>query len=124
QPMITEKGVELICGISTDPQFGKYMMVGLGGVAVEVMQDVSIRLLPLEPGEIAEMLRELKSAPLLSGHRGAPAVDMDALVAVLNRPSLLGAMEEIAELELNPILASQGRVPALDARIRIQEQTR
>jgi acetyltransferase len=118
QPMICARGVELICGISDDPQFGKYMMVGLGGIAVEVMQDVSIRLLPLAEQEIREMLLELKCSKLLTGHRGSPTVDMDRLVSALHRVSLLGAIDEVAELELNPLLVSADGVVAHDARIR------
>jgi acetate---CoA ligase (ADP-forming) len=119
QPMIQEHGVELVCGISEDPQFGKYVMVGLGGVSIELLQDVSLRLLPVDDTEIDEMLRELKAAALLEGHRGKPTVDRVSLIRFIADICRLGDTPEVAELELNPILATSTGTIALDARMRL-----
>ena len=119
QPMIQEHGVELVCGISEDPQFGKYVMVGLGGVSIELLKDVSLRLLPVDEVEIDEMLRELKTAALLEGYRGKPTIDRASLIHFIADICRLGDTPEIAELELNPILATSTGTIALDARIRL-----
>jgi len=120
QPMIRERGVELICGVSNDAQFGKYVMVGLGGVSIELLEDVALRLLPVDEGDIAEMLLELKSAPLLGDYRGRRAVKRDALIALISDICRLAQAPEVEELELNPILATEKTAVALDARIRLR----
>ncbi|MCR5942780.1 acetate--CoA ligase family protein [Ochrobactrum sp. XJ1] len=120
QPMVKDAGIELICGVSEDPQFGKYLMLGVGGTAVELLKDVSLRLLPVGKTELREMLDELKCAPLLHGYRGKPAVDMDALVDTLSRIAAFGDMPEIVEVELNPLLATGKNARALDARIKLR----
>ena len=120
QPMVKNSGTELICGISEDPQFGKYLMLGIGGTAVELLKDVSIRLLPLADAELGEMLAELKSAPLLHGYRGKAPADMDALIGTLSKIATLGLHPDIIEIELNPLLASNNGAQALDARIRLR----
>ena len=119
QPMILEKGIELLCGVSEDAQFGKYVMVGLGGVSVEVLEDVSLRLLPVDEIEVAEMLAELKGAALLQGHRGRTPVDRAALIRLVTDLCRLAEAPEVAELEINPILATGTGAVALDARLRL-----
>jgi acetyltransferase len=120
QPMVRERGVELVCGISNDPQFGKYVMVGLGGVSIELLEDVTLRLLPVDETEIAEMLLELKSAALLGDYRGRRAVNRERLIKLIAGICRLAEAPEVEELELNPILATEKSVIGLDARIRLR----
>src|SRR5260221_420284 len=117
QPM-AKPGVEVIVGVTTDPQFGQTLMFGLGGVAVEVLKDVAFRLAPLTQRDTSSMIREIRSLPLLTGHRGQPAVDLAALERVLLQVSALAvAHPEIKELDLNPIFAYPDGCVAVDARI-------
>jgi acyl-CoA synthetase (NDP forming) len=117
---MAEKGVELVIGGKRDPQWGPVVLVGLGGVWIEVMRDV--RLLPPDLGEdlIIEELHQLRSAKLLQGFRGAPPADVAAVARVA---SLLGRFmmehEEILEIDLNPVFVhAQGRgVTVADALI-------
>jgi acetate---CoA ligase (ADP-forming) len=117
-------GHEVIVGASIDPAFGPVVMFGLGGVNVELLRDVSVRVHPLRDVDADEMLREIRGAPLLTGYRGQPAGDIEALRDVLLRVSvLLGDLPEIAELDLNPVKVlppGQG-VVAVDARIRLRD---
>ena len=117
QPM-AKPGVEVIVGLTTDPQFGPTLMFGLGGVAVEVLKDVAFRLAPLTQRDASSMIREIRSLPLLTGHRGQPAVDLTALERMLLQVSALAeAHPEIKELDLNPIFAYPDGCVAVDARI-------
>jgi acyl-CoA synthetase (NDP forming) len=108
QPMAAP-GREIILGIKRDPTFGPLLMVGLGGVAVEVLKDVALAPVPLGDGEARAMLARLKGAPLLEAHRGAPAADIDALVALMVRLSQFAAdhAETVAEIDLNPVLVHE-----------------
>lgn len=109
--------VELLVGVRRDPSFGHVLTVGAGGTAVEVLKDVAVRVLPVEPAEIREMLGELRIAALLRGHRGRPPVDLDALVRLIgDLASAACAVPELEELELNPVFASPDSVVAVDAR--------
>ncbi len=123
QEMI-EGGHEVIVGASIDPAFGPVVMFGLGGIHVELLRDVSVRVHPLRDIDAQEMVAEIRGAPLLTGYRGQPAGDVDAVRALLLRVSmLLGDLPEIAELDLNPVKVlppGQGAV-AVDARIRLRE---
>jgi len=111
-------GVEVIVGLSKDPQFGPVVMFGLGGVWVELLRDVSFRIVPLEPRDARQMMREIKAFPLLTGFRGQPPADLEALERILLRVSELAeAHPEIAELDLNPIFARPDGAEAVDARI-------
>jgi acyl-CoA synthetase (NDP forming) len=88
---------------------------------VELIRDVSVRLAPLSRKDAEEMLRELKSYPLLTGYRGASAGDVDALVeTVLRVSALVEDLPQIAELDLNPILVHEHGVTVVDARVRIE----
>lgn len=105
EKMITG-GVEVFVGVKKDPQFGPVMMMGLGGIHVEVMRDVSRRVLPIHPDDCVEMIREIKGFRLLAGYRGSEPADMEALADVLWKLSNL-AMDfknEIAEIDLNPVM--------------------
>jgi acetyltransferase len=114
--------VELLLGMVRDPQFGPLVMVGFGGIYVEVLDDTATRLAPLDRGEARRMLGELRMAPALAGARGRPPVDLDALADVVARfAALAAAVPALAELEINPLLAGPGGARALDARGRLAE---
>lgn len=120
---MASSGHETIFGISTDPRFGPLLMFGLGGKYVEVFNDVRFGVTPLRPSEALEMVRSIRGFKLLSGVRGEEAADIDVLVDVLLRLSLLAERHpEIAELDLNPFLAAPRgkRALAVDARLRVR----
>ena len=111
-------GRELIAGIAHDPAFGALIMVGMGGVYVEAFRDVAFRIAPFDELQAAAMLQELRGAAALEAMRGKPAVDRAALVDVLKRLSQLALdFPEIAELDINPLIAFAGGVIAVDARV-------
>ena len=115
-------GLEVILGIVRDAAVGSLVLAGLGGVAVEVWHDVSMRLAPVTEAIAAAMLDELRGAPLLGAFRGRPPADRDALVqAIVNLSELAAAHPEIIECDINPLLVferSQGCV-AVDVRMRV-----
>jgi len=111
-------GTEVIVGMSKDPQFGPVMMFGLGGILVEVLKDVAFRIVPLEPKDAAEMVREIKGFPVLEGVRGQPPADVAALENLILKVSeFVEAHPEIDELDLNPVFAYPDGALAVDARI-------
>jgi acetyltransferase len=113
-------GRELLLGMLRDPQFGPLIVVGFGGIYVEVLRDIAARLAPVEPAQALEMLDELRMAPVLRGTRGESAVDLEALAATISRFSRLAAdWPAAAELEVNPLVAGSGGVVAVDARARL-----
>ncbi|MXW25656.1 MAG: acetyl-CoA synthetase [Dehalococcoidia bacterium] len=115
-------GVEVIVGMTTDPQFGPVMMFGLGGIMVEVLGDVAFRLAPLDEGDARDMIDEIQGRQVLDGVRGQPPVDIGAIEAMLNRVSEFAAAHpEVAELDLNPVIASPEGAIAVDARIVLAE---
>jgi acetyl coenzyme A synthetase (ADP forming)-like protein len=123
QPMATT-GTELIVGIVGDPDFGPIVACGAGGHAVELLGDVAVRLAPLGPRAASEMVRSLRTFPLLDGYRGAPRAALAAVEDVLLRVSALAAAHpEIAELDCNPLLVSPDGALVLDARIRVTAPT-
>nr|BFE87577.1 hypothetical protein GCM10020093_101780 [Planobispora longispora] len=112
-------GIELILGIVDDPGFGPVLLTGLGGVWTEAMRDTALRLCPVSEADAREMLASLRGAPLLEGYRGRPAVDVDALVELLvtvGGPGGLWERLELGEFELNPVIATEKGVIAVDAR--------
>ena len=121
QPMLTG-GVEVMAGVTHDPLFGPLIAFGLGGIHVEILGDVQFRITPLTDRDAAEMVSGIKGSRLLSGYRGHPAGDVDAIEQVLLRISrLVEEISEITELDLNPIFAlppGQG-CRIVDARIRV-----
>jgi len=122
QPMITG-GTEVIIGVQDDQMFGPLIVFGLGGVATEVLADHSARLAPLTESDAATLINSIHSAPLLLGHRGAPAADLAALRDVLMRVSRLADdLPEVSELDLNPVIARPDGVVAVDARIKVAPQ--
>ena len=115
-------GVETIVGMTRDPSFGPVVLFGLGGVAVELLHDVSVRVAPLTDRDAEEMVREIRGFPLLDGYRGAPKANVPSLVDLIHRVSRLASeQEEILELDLNPVVVFAGETPcvALDARVRL-----
>jgi acyl-CoA synthetase (NDP forming) len=111
-------GIELILGGLRDPQFGPAVVFGTGGFAVELVKDVSFRLAPLTREEALAMMQEIKSYPLLTGFRGSKPVDLEALAsAVIALGNILLELEEIQELEINPLVVSDAGAIALDARV-------
>ena len=119
QPMITG-GTEVVIGVTQEPMFGPLVVLGLGGVATDVLADRTARLAPLTDTDADELIRSARSAPLLPGHRAGPAADLPALRDTLLRISRLADdLPEVAELDLNPVIACPGGVSVVDARIRI-----
>ncbi len=115
---MAEKGVEVIVGLTRDPQFGPVLMFGLGGVFVEVIRDVVFRALPLSQADVEEMLRELRYKAMLEGTRGLPAVDKSALVDLMLKVAALAAAHpEIVEIDLNPVIAHGSGYTIADARM-------
>lgn len=116
QPMIAS-GRELLLGMLRDPQFGPLVMVGLGGIYVEVLKDTAARLAPVSVPEALAMLDELRAAPLLRGVRGEPPVDRTAVAEVMGRFAQLAMqVPELREMEINPLIVSTRGAVAVDAR--------
>jgi hypothetical protein len=114
-------GIELILGLRRDPQFGPAVLVGIGGILTEVLDDVAIRLAPLDATTADAMLDELRGARLLRGVRGRPAVDRDALVAMLIALGRLGVdRSDILEVDMNPVFASASGAIAVDALVVLE----
>jgi acyl-CoA synthetase (NDP forming) len=114
------QGIEVIVGMSKDPQFGPVLMFGLGGILVEVLRDVAFRIVPLEPRDARQMVREIKGYPVLQGVRGQDPADVEALEKLLLQLSeFVEAHPEIEELDLNPVFAYKDGCLAVDARIVI-----
>jgi acyl-CoA synthetase (NDP forming) len=113
-------GVEMIVGVVHDHLFGPVVAVGAGGTAVELVRDVSVRITPLTDLDAAEMIRSLRTYPLLEGYRGSPKADVGALEDVILRlGTLVEDRPEIAELDLNPVLALPEGAVVVDARVRV-----
>lgn len=116
---------ELIAGLSTDPQFGPTVMVGIGGIFTEALQDVSVRVVPITELDAHEMLDDLRLGNLLGEFRGEPAVDRDELVAILMGLSRLAETDErVASVDLNPLIIADGHPVAVDALVELQEAQR
>jgi acetate---CoA ligase (ADP-forming) len=109
-------GVELLAGVSVDPTFGPVLAVGVGGIWVEVLRDVSLRALPVDPDEVIKMLGELRGASLLKGARGRRPADLDALAAVVVRiaDAALSLGDSLRALEVNPLWTDGDQIEALD----------
>jgi acyl-CoA synthetase (NDP forming) len=126
QEMVAE-GRELILGMSRDPQFGPLLMFGLGGIHVEVLQDVTFRVAPVSREEAGEMVREIRAYPLLAGFRGGDPADEGAIVeAILSISRLSLDFPGILEMDINPVMVlPKGRgLMAIDCRMAIGEGER
>ncbi len=113
-------GAELLVGVVSDPVFGPVLACGAGGTQAELLGDVGVRICPISRTEAAETIRSLATFPLLTGFRGSPAADLGALEELLLRVSaMVDAHHEIAELDLNPVIAGPDEAVAVDARVRV-----
>lgn len=114
-------GLELIIGAKTDDQFGPVILLGMGGTGVEIYQDVSLRLAPVEPKDVDAMIKGLKAAPLLFGYRGRQAVNRDELTRTLVCFSkfVMAAVDMIESIDLNPVMCSARKCIVADARIML-----
>ena len=121
QEMVVVEGPEMFVGVTNDPSFGPLIACGAGGTRVELLRDVQVRITPLADVDAAEMLRALKTFPLLEGYRGDPPTDIAAVEDLLLRISqMVEDLPQLAELDLNPVIPlapGEGTV-VVDARIR------
>ncbi len=120
QPM-APPGVEVIVGMSKDAQFGPVLMFGLGGILVEVLKDVSFRIVPVTIRDARAMIREIKGYPVLEGYRGQKPASIPALEKLIVKVSqFVEKNPQIRELDLNPIFAYPDKAVAVDARIILE----
>ena len=112
-------GIELLVGVVRDVQWGLLLAVGLGGIWTEILDDASVRRLPVDRAEVARMLDELRGRRLLHGYRGGPPADLDTVAAVICRVGALaaGIGDELESLEINPLYVRGAEVEALDVTI-------
>jgi acyl-CoA synthetase (NDP forming) len=123
QEMVTG-GVETVIGMNYDRSFGPLIMFGLGGIYVEVMKDVAFRIVPLSDERADDMIRQLKSFPLLTGFRGSDPIDLEALKEVLMRLSqLICDLDYFSEIDINPFIVSGDKASckAVDARFILKK---
>ena len=122
QKMADEPITELIIGMTTDPQFGPALMFGIGGILVELLEDVSFRIAPITEYDAKEMIHEIKGFPILDGYRGKPKADINAIVETLMKISeLVTENENIHEMDLNPVFIYEKGLICVDARIILKE---
>jgi acyl-CoA synthetase (NDP forming) len=120
QPM-AEEGVELLLGVTHDESFGPVIACGAGGINAELLNDVAVRITPLSDLDAAEMLRDLRTFPLLAGYRGRSGCDTAAIESMLvSLGELVEAHPEVAELDANPVVAGPTGAVIVDARIRVR----
>ncbi len=120
---MADPGIEAIIGVTRDPSFGPVLMFGLGGVFVEVLKDVTFRILPINEDDASEMIEEIKGVSLLKGYRGQ-AADIDALRGLLLKVSdLVTEHPEIREMDLNPVFLYPSGCLAVDARIYVDDSS-
>ncbi|MFX1417795.1 MAG: acetate--CoA ligase family protein [Promethearchaeota archaeon] len=123
QKMADEPITELIIGMTTDPQFGPALMFGIGGILVELLEDVSFRIAPITEYDAKEMIHEIKGFPILDGYRGKPKADINAIVETLLKISdLVVKHEEINEMDLNPVFIYEKGLICVDARIILKKE--
>ena len=123
QKMADEPITELIIGMTTDPQFGPALMFGIGGILVELLEDVSFRIAPITEYDANEMIHDIKGFPILDGFRGKPKADLVAIVNTLMKISdLVVKHEEINEMDLNPVFIYDKGLICVDARIILKQK--
>ena len=111
-------GVELFIGGKRDPQFGPVILFGLGGIFVEILDDVSVRLAPISKSDAREMVKEIKGYPALSGARGLKPIKMSELInALVVVSDIITKNKNIKEIDINPLIANEKHVKAVDVRI-------
>jgi acyl-CoA synthetase (NDP forming) len=115
-------GIELILGGRRDPSFGPLVVVGLGGILAEVLDDVAVRLAPVDEDDAAAMLDELHGAAVLAGVRGRPGIDRPAVIdGIVRLGRLLAADPTIVEIDANPVISGPGGTAAVDALVVVEE---
>jgi acyl-CoA synthetase (NDP forming) len=115
-------GTEVIVGMTTDPQFGPVVMFGLGGIMVEILKDVSFRVVPVEERDAIQMIEEIQGKAILDGVRGQPPADKAAITdAILKVSEFVERNPDVRELDLNPMLVYREGAIAVDARIVISD---
>lgn len=115
---MAKKGVEVIVGVIRDPIFGPVLMFGLGGIFVEILEDVAFRAIPLSRHDARSMVEQIKAKRILEGVRGESAVDKEALVDLLLRVSrIVAAYPDLKELDLNPVIVNADGYTVVDARV-------
>jgi len=118
---MARQGIEVIIGMNKDPQFGPVLMFGLGGILVEVLKDVSFRIVPLTRRDAREMIREIKGYPILEGYRGQEPANIAILEEMLLKVSdFVENRPQIKELDINPIFAYKDGAVAVDARVILE----
>jgi len=121
---MAKPGIEVIIGMTKDAQFGPVLMFGLGGIWVEVLKDVSFRIVPLTKNDASEMIKEIKGYPLLQGYRGMDPASISTLEDMLLKLSdFMEKNPEIKEMDLNPIFAYKDGAVAVDARVVLEEKS-
>lgn len=115
-----KKGAELIIGINNDSVFGKMIMLGIGGVFVELIKDASFRKAPISKKDAFEMINELRFKKVLSGFRGNPKVDEQKLAELLVKVGAMAIKEKILEMDLNPVIFLGSNYFLVDARIELE----
>jgi acetyl coenzyme A synthetase (ADP forming)-like protein len=119
QPMV-EAGIETIVGVTRDELFGSLVVFGMGGTAAELIRDTDLRILPIADVDAYEMVRSLRTSPLLFGYRGAPRADVDGLEHLLLRIGRLAdELPEVAELDCNPVIVTPSGVTVVDVKVRL-----
>lgn len=119
QQMVPQ-GVEVILGANRDPQFGPIILIGIGGVFTELLEDVSFGMVPINDQDCWRMIRSLRGYPLLEGFRGSKAVNLDAVVSIMRKVSdQVWKDEKILEMDLNPLIVDEHHATVVDARIVI-----
>jgi len=114
-------GREVIVGVAKDPQFEHVIMFGLGGIFVEILRDVTFRVLPITKKDALEMISEIKGYPILKGYRGEPPADVEAIVNImLGVSDLIKDLPMISQLDLNPIIVYEKGAKIIDARIILE----
>lgn len=118
---MVEGGEEVVVGGMIDPSFGPVVMFGLGGIYVEIFEDVEFRVAPITKAEAERMMGDIESYPLLIGSRGQPKKDLDALAEIISRlGDLMYYVEEINDIDLNPVMSLEEGAKALDVVINLQ----
>jgi len=112
-------GLEVIVGVTQDELFGPLLLFGLGGFTAELLADRALRILPLTDADAHELVRSLRTSPLLFGYRGSPPLDVPALEELILRVAQLAQdLPEITEMDLNPVIVHEHGVVTVDAKVR------
>ncbi|QTP59769.1 CoA-binding protein [Billgrantia antri] len=120
---MAKKGVEVIVGVIRDPIFGPVLMFGLGGIFVEILEDVAFRSIPLSRHDARSMVEQIKARKVLEGARGEPGIDKEALVELLLTVSRIAdAYPELSELDLNPVILNADGYAVVDARVIVERE--